>query len=249
MDENSVVLAHLMDCARRAARSGRIMFSNFLDPAQAEIAQQAASVERVPIELWGGCPDAERTVAAFGWPDDAIEWPIAIMEAAWDGRFSSCQHRDVLGSLMALGVERECFGDIIIDTDNSRALLFALERMEDFLCRNWESAGRASLKVRRILDAGEIPPPRGETRRITVQSPRLDAVLAAAFNLSRAEAQQTVRSGKVRLSFKECVNIDRQLEPGDIVSVRGMGRFKLIEEQGRTRRDRLGLAIFKYEGK
>ncbi len=88
MDENAVVLAHLTDCARRAARSGRIMFSNFLDPAQAEIARQAAAIERVPVELSGGHPDAERTVAAFGWPDDEeIEWPIAIMEAAWDGRF------------------------------------------------------------------------------------------------------------------------------------------------------------------
>lgn len=250
MDENTVVLAHLTDCARRAARSGRIMFSNFLNPAQAEIARQAAAIERVPVELSGGHPDAERTVAAFGWPDDEeIEWPIAIMEAAWDGRFASCQHRDVLGSLMALGVERECFGDIIIDSDNSRALLFALDRMEDFLTQNWISAGRASLKVRRLTDAGAIPPPRGEMCRITVQSPRLDAVLAAALNLSRAEAQQTVRSGKVRVSFKECLNIDKQLEPGDIVSVRGMGRFKLIEEQGRTRRDRLGFAIFKYEGK
>ena len=113
----------------------------------------------------------------------------------------------------------------------------------------WISAGRASLKVKRLTDAGAIPPPRGEMCRITVQSPRLDAVLAAALNLSRAEAQQTVRSGKVRVSFKECLNIDKQLEPGDIVSVRGMGRFKLIEEQGRTRRDRLGFAIFKYEGK
>lgn len=150
---------------------------------------------------------------------------------------------------MALGVERECFGDIIIDTDHSRALLFALERMDSFLSSSWESAGRASLKVSRLIDAGEIPPPRGETRRITVQSPRLDGVLAAVFNLSRAEAQQTVRSGKVRVSFRECTGIDRQLETGDIVSVRGMGRFKLIEEQGRTRRDRLGLCIFRYEGK
>ena len=60
MDENAVVLAHLTDCARRAARSGRIMFSNFLDPAQAEIARQAAAIERVPVELSGGHPDAER---------------------------------------------------------------------------------------------------------------------------------------------------------------------------------------------
>ena len=79
------------------------------------------------------------------------------MEAAWDGRFASCQHRDVLGSLMALGVERECFGDIIIDSDNSRALLFALDRMEDFLTQNWISAGRASLKVRRLTDLRRNP--------------------------------------------------------------------------------------------
>ncbi len=250
MDENAVMLAHLNDCARRASRTGRITFSNFLDPAQAEIAQAAANSERVPLVLSGGYPDAERTVAAFGWPDDdEILWPIIVMQASWDKRFCSCQHRDILGSLMALGIERECFGDIIIDADNSRALLFTLDRMESFLTQNWLSAGRATLDVKRLDDVGSLPPPRGETRRITVQSPRLDAVLAAVMNLSRAEAQQVVRSGKVRVSFKECLNIDHQLDIGDIVSARGLGRFKLIEDQGRTRRDRLGLSVFKYEGK
>ncbi|MGI6182852.1 MAG: YlmH/Sll1252 family protein [Candidatus Fimadaptatus sp.] len=250
MDEREVTLAHLADCARRAGRTGRIMFSNFLDPAEAGLAQQAAAAERVPVQLFGGYEDAERTVAAFGWTDgEEIQWPIAVMEAAWDGRFASCQHRDILGSLMALGVDRECFGDIVIDEAHSRALLFALERMEDMLKGSWDSAGRAALRVRRLYDIGELPPPQGELRRITVQSPRLDAVLAAALSLSRAEAQQVVRSGRVRVSFVECTAIDRQLQPGDVVSARGLGRFKLIEEQGRTRRDRLGLCIFKYQNK
>ena len=77
--------------------------------------------------------------------------------------------------------------------------------------------------------------PRGEMCRITVQLLRLDAVLAAALNLSRAEAQQTVRSGKVRVSFMECLNIDKQLEPGDIVMCAAWVGL-LIEERGRTRR-------------
>ena len=250
MDENAVMRAHFADCARRAARTGRRVFSNFVDPAQAALAIEAANVERVPVEFDGGHPDAERTVAAFGWSEyEDTAWPVIVLSAAWDARFCSCQHRDILGSLMALGVERECFGDIIIDADNARALLFTLERMESFLMNDWTSAGRAALRVTRLYDVGQIPSPRGETRRVTVSSPRLDAVLAAVFGLSRAEAQQTVRSGRVRVSFLECDSIDRQLEPGDVVSARGLGRFKLLEEQGRTRRDRLGLSVFRYEGK
>lgn len=93
MDENAVTRAHLADCARRAARTGRMMFSNFLDPAQAELALEAARSEGVPVELSGGYADAERAVAAFGWPDgEEIDWPIAVMSAAWDARFCSCQH-------------------------------------------------------------------------------------------------------------------------------------------------------------
>ena len=134
MDENAVMRAHFADCARRAARTGRRVFSNFVDPAQAALAIEAANVERVPVEFDGGYPDAERTVAAFGWSEyEDTAWPVIVLSAAWDARFCSCQHRDILGSLMALGVERECFGDIIIDADNARALLFTLERMES-LC-------------------------------------------------------------------------------------------------------------------
>lgn len=251
MDENAALASHLTDCARRAGRIDARIFTGFLDPAQAGLARAAANAQHVPVELYGGYPDAERVIAAFGWSDgfDAADWPVIAMEAAWDARFCSCEHRDILGSLMALGVERECFGDILIDAPNARAILFALERMQGYLETNWTQAGRAGLRVRRLSDLGELPAPRGEERRITVQSPRMDGVLAAVFNISRAEAQRVVRAGRVRVSFVECDAIDRQLESGDIVSARGLGRFKLLEEQGRTRRDRLGLNIFKFESK
>ncbi len=249
MDDNTALVSHLSDCARRAERIGARVYTGFLDPAQAGLARAAANAQRVPLELFGGYADAERVVAGFGWDDGAGAWPVVALEARWDARFSSCEHRDILGSLMALGVERECFGDILIDADGARAIVFALERMQSYLEANWTQAGRAGLRVRRLDDAGELPAPRGETRRVTVQSPRLDAVLAAVYNLSRAEAQRVVRSGRVRVSFLECDAIDRLLEPGDVVSARGLGRFRLLEEHGRTRRDRLGLAVFKYEGK
>lgn len=250
MDENEALASHLADCARRASRTGARVYTGFLDPAQAGLARAAAGAQRVPIELFGGYEDAERVTAAFGWGDEGgPDWPVVALEARWDARFCSCEHRDILGSLMALGVERECFGDILIDSPNARAILFALARMEDYLRANWTQAGRAGLKVGRLRDLGELPAPRGEVRRITVQSPRLDAVLAAVFNMSRAEAQRAVRSGRVRVSFVECEDIDRQLEVGDVVSARGLGRFKLLEDQGRTRRDRLGMSVFRYEGK
>lgn len=250
MDAAEAMQRHFADCARSAGRMDRLVFTDFLDPSQAELARRAAEGQHVPVAFYGGHDDAERVVAAFGWTDspEAISWPLAALRADWDGRFAACEHRDILGALMALGVERECFGDILIDAGNARAFLFVLENMESFIISELKSAGRAALRLSRAESVSELPP-QGEYRRVTVQSPRLDAVMAAAFNVSRAEAQRMVRSGRVRVSFVECLNADRQLAAGDIVSARGLGRFKLIAEQGRTRRDRLGLGIFTFKGK
>ena len=249
MEDAGMLLRHFADCARRAQRSGDFVYTDFIDGAQLSLARQAAREELIPVSFHGGYDDAERVIAAFG-PEYAGEPqpPIALLSARWNAKFAACGHRDILGSLMALGVERSSYGDILVDSANAVAYVFVLQRMRDYICANWNSAGRAVLTVE-PCEAGDVtlPEPEGALKRVTVQTARLDAFIAAVFNMSRGDAQTQVRRGNVKLNYVECLRNDAKLAAGDLVSVRGSGRFKLAGDLLTTRKDRLACEVFVYK--
>ena len=240
----------LNELALRAGRAGRECFTRFLEPAQETWARQAAARAGARVALWGGYEDAERRVAAF-YPDDGSEpeqWPIRALRLQWNEKFASPGHRDLLGAVMGLGIERETTGDIAMGTYRERpcAYLFALEEMADYIAASLESAGRAALKVSLAEEAPALLPPEGETLRLTVQQERLDAVVAAAYRLSRSEAQRLIAGGLVKLNHLPNLHTDARLSEGDLLSVRGYGRVRLVEFQGESRRGRQVVQVFRY---
>ncbi len=149
---------------------------------------------------------------------------------------------------MGLGVERETTGDIVTATHRGApcACLFVLDDVADYVAANLESAGRASLKVIPCDAPPQLLPPEGQSLRLTVQQPRLDAVLAAACRLSRSEAQRLIAGGSVKLNHVQCLRGDAKLSEGDLISARGYGRVRLDAFAGESRRGRLVVEAFKY---
>lgn len=237
-----------LELARRAARAGRIGYSRFLEPSMVESARRCAREEGARIAFSGGYDGAERVVAAFYPEYDEPEYPIACLDLMWNPKFAAIGHRDLLGAVMGLSIEREVTGDILL-LGEGKACLFVLEDMADYVAANLESAGRATLKIAR--HEGEIvcPEPEGVRARITLASPRLDAFVAAGYNLSRAEAQRLITAGLVKLNHVPDLHTDAAVEEGDLLSVRGCGRMKVEQMLGETRRGRLAAQVFRYGGK
>lgn len=240
----------LNELAMRAGRAGRVCYTRFLEPSQEAAAKQAAARAGAGIALWGGYDDAERRVAAF-FPEEAPEygaWPIRPLRLQWNEKFANPGHRDLLGAVMGLGIERETTGDIAmgIYRDKPCAYLFALEEMADYIAASLESAGRASLKVSPASEEPALLPPEGETMRLTVQQERLDAVVAAACRLSRGEAQRLIAGGLVKLNHVPNLHADARLAEGDLISVRGHGRVRVVAFQGESRRGRRVVQVFRY---
>ena len=238
------------ELALRAGRAGRTCYTRFLEPAQEPAARAAAARAGAEVAFWGGYEDAERRVAAFyaGEAPEPGDWPICALRLRWNARFSSPGHRDLLGAVMGLGIERETTGDIAMGEYRGEgcAYLFALEDMADYIAANLDSAGRAAL---RICVADEVPalmPPEGETLRLTVQQERLDAVVAAAFRLSRGEAQRLIAGGLVKLNHAINLRADARLCEGDLISVRGHGRVRVTAFPGESRRGRRIVQAFRY---
>jgi RNA-binding protein YlmH len=243
----------LNELALRAQHTGRVCATRFLEPSTLVAVNAAASRAGVKVALWGGYEGAERCVAAFyaGDPPEAGDWPVVALRLQWNAKFANPGHRDLLGAMMGLGIEREMTGDIAMGTyrDAPCAYLFALEEVADYIAANLDSAGRASLKVSVATETPQLIPPEGESLRLTVQQQRLDAVLAAACRLSRSEAQRLIAAGLVKLNHVPQLRPDARLSEGDLISARGYGRVKVTAFQGESRRGRQVVQVIRYGSK
>ena len=240
----------LNELALRAAHTGAVCCSRFLEPSQLDMARAAANRAGSKVAFWGGYEGAERCVAAFCdmEPPEPWEWPIVALRLSWNAKFASPGHRDLLGAVMGLGIDRDTTGDIAMGEYKGGpcAYLFALEEVAGYIAASLEGAGRASLKVEVAEETPELLPPEGVEMRLTVQQERLDAVVAAACRLSRAEAQRLVNGGLVKLNHEVNLHADAKLSEGDVLSVRGHGRLRIDAIDGESRRGRQVVRVFKY---
>ena len=240
----------LCELANRAGRTGEPCFTKFLEPAHNATVGQAAARAGVKTAFWGGYEDAERRVAAFydGEAPEPGQWPIRALRLEWNAKFANPGHRDLLGAVMGLGIERETTGDIAPGEYRGKpcAYLFALEDVAEYIAAGLESAGRAALRVSAADGEPALRPPEGRAARLTVQQQRLDAVTAAACDLSRSEAQRLIAGGLVKLNHVPCLRPDARLSEGDLISVRGHGRVRVTEFSGQSRRGRQVVQVFRY---
>lgn len=190
----------------------------------------------------------ERKMACF-YPKDLpydVLFPISIVKInPINSRFADdLNHRDFLGSLMNLGIERYLLGDILVK-DNS-AYVFVENKMAAFICDNLTKIKHTSV-VASLCDSYAFDyKPSYKEEKGSVASERIDAVIAFAFNMSRNDAALFITSGKVFVNSLEIISKSHILKYGDIVSVRGKGRFIFDEIVSTTKKGRYYIRIRKY---
>jgi len=246
MNEDSLVLAQIEDKLRQCESGSYITWSNFLDIRQCALA--ATEFQATRHVLYGGYEDAERRIMVF-LPDyvdisQSIEEilgddnPLEVLRVSTAKGSRALGHRDYLGSLLSLGIDRNISGDIIV-RDNGADIII-LKSMEEFLLTNYDKAGRTNLSLE-IVPIGDLM--LGEehtsTKQDTVASLRLDNVLGSAFNLSRTTAQDAIKQGIVFVNGLQCTKADKEISEGDKIVLRGKGKVILEEVGKRTRKDRL----------
>ena len=244
---DDVFLSHVKDLSVKADRSGRFTFTDFLNLDE-QNTLQGARRELTRYECFGGVAGCERVMARFGSPEElGYETPypiVCIRISPLQQKFADkLTHRDILGAVMNLGVERSCLGDIVL-RDNV-AYLFALERIAPYLCDSLTRVKHTSVSCG-ITDA----PPEGELFRtepvsLNVSSLRADCVVAALYRLSRGNAEKLFEAQKVFLNGRLCAG-SAQLKEGEIVSVRGLGRFVFNGTTGSTKKGRHVIAVSRY---
>ncbi len=155
--------------------------------------------------------------------------------------FHALSHRDFLGAILGLGLERDALGDVAVQSEHA-AVLFCPRTLVPFLTEQLCKVGADTVRVRPYLPDEHFTDGR-HYRAIsdTVASERLDCVIASLCNLSRDGAQALIRSGAVEVDFEFADRVDLILSPPAAISARGYGRFILHAFDGETRKGRLRL--------
>ncbi len=238
-DDDKILLAHILDREAICIHKNIPTETGFLDPRQQALVLSMQSAFTVKPVLWGGYGDAERRMLFF--LPDYMEAPpedaLAIVQATHrDSRPPG--HRDYLGSILGLGVDRIGVGDILADDTGAQIIVRA--SLADFFAAHYQSAGRVSLSVS-ILPITSLSVPETEPvyKTASLASLRADAVLAAAFSVSRTLAADAVRAQRVFVNNLPLTKGDRLLSVGDKIRWQGKGRFILEETGGTSRKGRL----------
>ena len=243
-----LLLARVLDQYEKAERRGIPAATVFLSPREQAMAQALLNTlgVRSGYVFDGGYEGAERKLLAFlpDWAEDAAG-ELAFFRAAFRDKDAVLTHRDILGSLMGLGITRERVGDILI-SDHSADVVVA-PSLAEFLLQNWDSAGRVRLEVS-LIGREELTAPQVQVKEVrdTVSSLRLDAVVASAFSLSRGKASELIAAGKVALDHVPCEKGDKPVAEGAVLSVRGLGKARLAECGRVTKKGRIALTIERY---
>jgi len=196
--------------------------------------------------LWGGFEGAERK-AGFLVPERfceeeglafARETVTALRaELPRVGTGETLSHRDWLGSVMNLGIDRGKVGDIL--PDEGGAWILCLEEMADYLSENLCRVRHSSVRTGRGVLPESITDPAGEVLEFSVASPRIDSVAAGAFRLSRAKAAALIAAEQVLINGKIAGSASAELKDGDVITVRHFGRAVFRGCSGKSKKGRL----------
>ena len=230
---------YLAELCGRAAFRSMPLFSRFLNLTEQKWAGIEAKKAGCCLKLFGGAPDAERrmlAVCAESAPDDA-EFPIDCLKISPKSmKFASpIAHRDVLGALMGLGIEREMLGDIAID--GNCAYVFCVRSISPLIRESITQVCRCDVKIA-LSDPPGIPLHQTKEVLLRLTSLRLDSLCAAMYHLSRGDAQELIRKGLVNVDDEPCLKCDYTPLDGQVISVRGQGRFRLKGMDGKTKKNK-----------
>lgn len=189
--------------------------------------------------------NALREIMAEGSDSGEISGAVCAVEIT-SGRFASLEHKDFMGALLGLGIKRETLGDIV-PSENGSAIAFLLPHAAAFVGENLEKAGREGVKAENItLPEGYRIPREFEVLTDTVMSVRLDGIVKSLCKVSREEAQVLVEKGEVTLNYITETEKDKPVCKGDVISVRGYGKFIYDGDRGVNRRGRIRFDARKY---
>ena len=253
MTDEEILEGRILDLAERAWQRDILTHTGFLTLAEQARLQDLREGRRrpgtgafppVPMTLIGGFEEAERRMAVFlpSYPAEEevrdLVRPLKIVPKQ-KAFAEELTHRDYLGALMNLGIERELLGDILTDKEEKEAVVFAQAHIAEIICADLTRVRHTDVTVRDLQPGEALKGPETEDIAGSVASERLDCLISFVFRLSRTRSQEIIRSEAVTADGRLITDPGRELKEGSRVSVRGLGKFIYRGAIKKTKKDRL----------
>lgn len=248
--EEELLKKRLIELSRIANNQGRTTFSDFLNLNELNILHTTPSQNLYTCyKSFGGYVTAERQVVAF--ISDVVcgdlNYPISILEIqALNLKYAEVlNHRDYLGAILNLGIDRTKIGDILVE--DSKAIIFVQEMLCDFIINNLTKIKHTSISIKKQKFFNKDYEPSYEIIKGTVASIRLDSLISMVFTSSRSKLVPLIEGGKVFVNSKLITTNSYNVKENDLISVRGLGKFQYKEVLTNTKKGRLYISVLKYK--
>jgi RNA-binding protein YlmH len=249
-ETDELIKKRLLELANRSYAGGKYVFSDFLNMQEISCYHMISSeLSFASPCLWGGFSTSERQMLRFG-DQDALgyeeDFPIAYLkiEPVAPKFADKLSHRDFLGAVINLGLERACLGDILIR--EKTAYLICVQNIADYICQNLERVKHTTVCCTPCVELPKELEPKLRAEDILVASDRIDAVIAKVYNLSRSQTVELFAAHKIFLNGRLCENNSAHLRPDDVISVRGFGRFIFAGLNHINKKGKQNLLIYRY---
>lgn len=256
-EEDRLLAAKILDKIKLAKTKNQIVNTDFLDMYQKRISQEILNTEKEKnYTFYYACSEAEKVIL-FVYPEKysevfennrfdyskIIKLISITLKNELKGTFS---HRDYLSGIMKLGIKREKIGDILVFEDG--ADIIVSEEICRYILNNLGQLTRFSKAKIEELDISQIRRPdiKKQEIRITVSSIRLDNVVAELANCSRNVASEIIASQRVFINYENETRNSKLVNEGDILVIRGKGKFCISSIEGETRKGKIALIVEHY---
>lgn len=246
-DDKSLI-SYLYEKVVLTEKTGRPAFSNeFYPPILWQPILAAAQDLGVKVTTNGIFEEAERRMLGFSsiYDENMEDFPVVLLQLTNKSAFSHLEHKDYLGGVMSLGIKREKFGDLIVEGE--KCYMAASKDIYEYVISNLTTIGRCPSEVE-ILDLKNVPTPvfQFESQVVMVPSLRVDCLVGELCHTSRSKATSLLESGKVFVNYMQTSEKDTIIKEGTVITIRGHGKYKLVEVVGTTQKGRLRTLIKKF---
>lgn len=243
------------DLYNKSFRQNSFEFTDFLSLQELSTLAENREISPGAYTVSGGFCDAQRCMVRFGSEEEfgySEPFPIACLKIEpLNVKFADeLTHRDFLGALMNLGIKREVLGDILVTEAHTGgkdksciAFLFCMESIAEYIIGSLDKVKHTSVRVSRQEELPDIAVREPESIEFQSASERLDGIIAGFYKKSRAEVKELFASGLVFLNGKVIENPGHTLKAGDMVTVRGYGRFSYVGVSGTSKKGRLYVIV------
>lgn len=248
--EDRELLKRLRDLANKSFSQNMYTFTDFLSTGEMSVYYQyEREFTYAGTTVFGGYDDAERCIIRFGNPKDLgyeEEFRISCLKITpLIAKFSdTLTHRDYLGSVMNLGIDRAVTGDILIQ--GKEAYLYCKSDMKDYIIDNLSKIKHTSIRLCEVSLDEAVGNSTIEDKEVIVASTRVDTIIATIYNKSRSQSVELFREHKVFVDGRLYENNSGILKGGELVSVRGYGRFRYTGTLRQTQKGRTVISISIY---